>query len=258
MLFDDLTPRARRVIYILPAWVAILFLLAMYGRYALDMPYYDQWELVPLLEKLSDGSLRLGDLWAQHNEHRLIFPRLLMLFLAHLSDWNIYWELAANFILAVATWLCLCVLIRRSSARVHEGENGPVYMVMTLLVFSLSQWQNWFLGWQLQEFMNVLAVVITLGCLTWQRYTTFGVAVAMASAIVATYSFANGILLWPIGVVLLVLQRKDRTGLLFREMAAWVMMGVMVIASYLNGYQTPSYHAPLSDALAQPLHCVLY
>jgi hypothetical protein len=257
-VLSELTPRARRVLYHLPAWGAFLFLLAMYSRYALDFPYYDQWELVPFLEKDVSGTLRFGDFWAQHNEHRLVFPRLLMVVMARLSHWNIYWEFAASLVFAAMTWIAVAVLIRRSSARVHEGENGPLYMIAALVLFSLSQWQNWFLGWQLQEFMNVLAIVLAIPCLTWQRYTTPGVFLAMFWAVVATYSFANGILVWPIGFVLLFLQRKEREGAFLREIAGWTMMGTMVVTSYLYGYETPPYHAPLSEALFQPLHVLLY
>lgn len=232
--------------------------MGMYGCYALDMPYYDQWELVPLLEKLYEGTLRPGDLWAQHNEHRLVFPRLLMLVMARLSGWNIYWELATNVVLATLAWAALCITIRRSSDPVHDGDSGPVYMLVTLIIFSVSQWQNWFSGWQLQEFMNLLAVFITLGCLTWARNTTSGVLIALAAAIVATYSFANGILLWPIGALLIALQQPLRKRSFLREITLWVMVGVAAVASYLYGYTTPSYHPPLAEALTQPLQCFLY
>lgn len=257
-MLEELTPRARRVLYIIPAWMAFLFLLAMYGLYALDMPYYDQWELVPLLEKVHAGTFSLGDVWAQHNEHRLVFPRLVMLGLAHLTDWNIYAELATNLVLALFTWMILFMIIRRSSAQVHEGENNRVYMAMTLIVFSVSQWQNWFLGWQLQEFMNVLAIVIALGCLSWQTHTSLGVGLALMAGVVATYSFANGILIWPIGLGMLVLLRSARPYTFRREAGAWGLVGFVVIVSYLYGYQTPPYHAPLRDALGQPRHVSLY
>src|SRR4051794_2788618 len=49
---------------------------------AVDVPSWDQWELVGLLVKSSHGELRFADLHAQHNEHRVLFPRLLMLGLA--------------------------------------------------------------------------------------------------------------------------------------------------------------------------------
>jgi hypothetical protein len=47
-----------------------------YGR---NVPFMDQWELVPLLAADADGRLRFASLWAKHNEHRLLLPRLLMI-----------------------------------------------------------------------------------------------------------------------------------------------------------------------------------
>ncbi len=257
-MLETLTPRARYILYLVPAWLAFLFLMAMYGRFSLDIPYYDQWELVPLLEKSAMGTLGFQDLWAQHNEHRLIFPRLVMLALAQWSHWNIYWELATNFFLALLTWGALALLIRRTSGQIHASDNGPVYMVMTLIVFSLSQWQNWFLGWQMQVFMNVLALVLALSCLSLRRYTSFGVGLATIFGVLATYSFANGMLIWPIGFLLLLLLRHTRPRFWRQELAAWGTVGVVVMASYLYGYETPTYHPSLMEALRQPLHCALY
>ncbi len=257
-MLENLTPRVRYILYLVPAWFAFLFLLAMYGRYSLDIPYYDQWELVPLLEKQSLGALGFRDFWGQHNEHRLIFPRLLMLALAQWSQWNVYWELATNFVLALTTWASLALLIRRTGRQIHEEDNGPVYMVMSLIVFSLSQWQNWFLGWQMQVFMTVLAIILSLACLSFQRYTSLGVALAAVFGVLATYSFANGILIWPIGFLLLVLLRHTRPRFWRQELGAWGGVGLTVIASYLYGYETPAYHPSLLEALRQPLHSALY
>ena len=66
------------------------------GVYGVDVPYWDQWRLVPLLAALDDGTMRVSDLWAIHNEHRVLFPRLVMLGLAQLSGWNTRWEMAAS------------------------------------------------------------------------------------------------------------------------------------------------------------------
>jgi len=51
-------------------------------NYGITIPYWDQWEFVPLLEKLHNHTLTLNDLWSQHNEHRILFPKILMLLLA--------------------------------------------------------------------------------------------------------------------------------------------------------------------------------
>src|SRR5208282_4675420 len=77
------------------ALLPLAFLIWMVSRYAVSVPFGDQWELVPLLEKTYHETLTFHDLWAQHNEHRILFPKIIMLGLAHLTGWNIYYELVA-------------------------------------------------------------------------------------------------------------------------------------------------------------------
>ncbi|NIA15468.1 MAG: hypothetical protein GWP08_15500 [Nitrospiraceae bacterium] len=255
----------------LPSWCAwgiwagltlspLLFLLLMLGFLHLEVPFNDQWELIPLLEKAEAGTLSPVDLWALHNEHRLVFPRLLMLFLAHVSHWDIRWEIAANAVLGIGIFLVLARMIRTTAHRLNMP--GVIWTVpfLALTVFSLSQWQNWFLGWQLQVFMNVLAAVggfAMLGkpALRWQH-----VAVAMALGVVATYSFANGMAFWPTGfLVLIVAGRKSlpRQRLsLFA--AAWIVVTILVAWSYLYGYERPGYHPALSEVFRHPLIYAAY
>ncbi|MBL7645005.1 MAG: hypothetical protein JNK74_02335 [Candidatus Hydrogenedentes bacterium] len=254
----SLSPERKRILCLSGGTASILFLVGMYLFYSIDYPYYDQWDFVPFLEKAYARQLTWTDFWAQHNEHRLVFPRLLMLVLARLSHWNIYLELGANFILAGLTWLVLCAQAKAGGRRVFEGTSITIYLMLTLLIFSLSQWQNWFNGWQLQEFMNVLAAVLSFIALTWGGLPGLGIGLAACFGLVATGSFANGILVWPIGLILLILQRAERDKYLRFELLGWFAVGMAVTWAYLRDYATPSYHPPLSSALNQPLQCVLY
>ena len=44
--------------------------------YGVNVPWGDQWDgMAPLFEKWFAGTLSFGDFWAQHNEHRCLFPR---------------------------------------------------------------------------------------------------------------------------------------------------------------------------------------
>src|SRR6185503_3278270 len=76
-------------------------LIWVVSRYSVDVPFYDQWEFLPLLDKMYQEQLTFGDLWAQFNEHRIFFPKLLMLGLARLTHWNIRCENAASVALAI-------------------------------------------------------------------------------------------------------------------------------------------------------------
>ena len=71
-------------------------------RFGVDVPFWDQWELVPFLDLWASGTLSLGDLFSQHNEHRIFFPRLIMLLLAAATGWNSRAEMWFNFSLLLA------------------------------------------------------------------------------------------------------------------------------------------------------------
>ena len=79
-----------------------------------------------------------------------------------------------------------------------------------------------------------------------------GMCGAALLGVVATYSFANGMLFWPIGLwVLWVVttpgeRRAGRAGL-------WVLAGVLVTVSYYWHYEKPAEHPPLTLVFTMPL-----
>ncbi len=101
----------------------LVFLLCVIFKYAVAVPYWDQWELVPLLEKMDAGGLTFHDLWAQHNEHRILFPKIIMLALARLTGWNTYYELTVNVVLALVLF---AVFVRQMkiTARSWNCQSG--------------------------------------------------------------------------------------------------------------------------------------
>src|SRR5262245_66262055 len=88
-----------RIIDALAALLALLplaYLVRMCIVHFVDVPFWDQWELVPRLDHLYAGTLTVADLWGQNNEHRPLFPIATMLALARLSGWSTGWEVAVN------------------------------------------------------------------------------------------------------------------------------------------------------------------
>jgi len=224
----------------------ILFLLVLYLRFSLDFPRLDQWEFPLLLQKYEEGSLGFAEFWAQHNEHRLVFPRLIMLGVAVLTDWDVRAELLVNFLLGLAIFGALVRVYRRAlpGRTVHMLWFAPPAM----LVFSVAQWRNWFLGWQLQVFLSVLAIVGACALLAHARDSWWRFGAAAGLAVVAVFSFGNGMLIWPIGVLLVFVTREGREHAR-AQAAAWLAVGGVVLAAYLYRYETPSYHAPLAESL---------
>src|SRR5271165_7446929 len=87
---------ATKVIALAAPALSILLLISIYG---VNIPAGDQWDEVPLLlEKMHEGTLSLRHFFAQHNEHRIFFPRLIMFTLALLTHWNIKVELFTSWL----------------------------------------------------------------------------------------------------------------------------------------------------------------
>ena len=204
--------------------------LLMVAWFSLDFPFWDQWELVPLLAKVHDGSLGWNDLVSPHNEHRILFPRLLMLGLALISRWNVRWEQVASLLCAAV--LC-AILLRAVIARLGASTwpRGMIWIssaVVVVSLFSLNQWQNWSFGWQCQIFMSVLAVITGFALLSHPQWGTTRLILAILCGIVATFSFGNGIVFWPVGMTLLWVNRGESR--LKGILMVWCAVSIAMVA----------------------------
>ncbi len=215
---------------VLPA-VLVFYYICKFG---LTVPYYDQWELVPQIEKMYHHSLTLSDIWRQHNEHRLLFPKSLMFFLAWLSNWNLFYELCANLVIAALTFLFLLSILRGTSKTV------PFWLKMyfSLMVFSMFQWENWSWGWQIQIFLSVLGSVIAIWAVNKWQGKTVGLVVTIAGAVLSSYSFNTGLVTWPAVLVVMLLRKEWRRKHIVILLAACI---ATVLLYYYNYTKCPSY-----------------
>jgi len=226
-----------RIASLLGAFGAWLCLVVYVARYCVDVPYLDQWELVPYLESFRAGTLTIPDLFAPHNEHRIALPRIIMLLLAQSTDWDTRAELACNVLFAT---LLLIVAIRAARPALADARHVNAFLLCAALtVFSLSQWQNWFLGWQLQIFLALLLVFSALSLLTVQNNRLAWLAVPCALG--ATFSFANGILVWPLGLWLILRGHTRAPGFV----VAWCLLALLSLGVVLgtpDGTTHPAAH----------------
>ncbi|KAB8145721.1 hypothetical protein F8S13_01145 [Chloroflexia bacterium SDU3-3] len=242
---SHLAQAALLILALIPPLYVIILILTL----TVDVPFADQWALVPLLQHAYQGRLNLGELWAQHNEHRLLFPRLLMLGLAWLTGWSTRAEMLANVALASATCGLLLWQVR-ASARRAGGAAPALAPILSLMIFSLGQSENWWGGWNIQIFLNVLgacAAILLLGAgeQRWGR-----LLLAAGCSVVASFSYSNGLLLWPLGAALLAAGGGWRRGQR-RYLAAWLACGAATVGAFFHGYswtsQTPSADAVLGQ-----------
>jgi hypothetical protein len=239
------------------ALIPPLYLMTIVVTQTVDVPFADQWALVPLLAHAYQGTLSFQDLWAQHNEHRLLFPRLLMLGLAFLSRWNTQDEMLANIGLATAIFSLLVYQVRRT-ARTLQMKWARLVPILSLAVFSLNQAENWWGGWNIQIFLNTLAITASIVLLTRPAKSWPAFVLALVCGIVATYSYSTGLLVWWLGIVLLLLHAgrwTTRDGL---RIGAWGIAGALTTTSFLYQYRWTAQTPALTDLLGNPLRYLTY
>ncbi len=234
-----------------------LYLITIILTNTVDVPFADQWALVPLLERSYRGTLSVRDLWAQHNEHRLLFPRLIMLALARLSGWSTHAEMLANVALAAGIFGILAYQLRTTAQRTRMAW-AWMAPVLSLAVFSLSQAENWWGGWNIQIFLNVLAVCAGIVLLTRHRGRLGALTLALGCGIVATYSYSNGLLIWPLGLALLMMRSDRWTKPNAVRIIAWVCGGILMMASFFYKYSWTVQTPRLAEVLNSPGRYLTY
>jgi hypothetical protein len=231
---------------------------AMTARYYVDVPYWDQWSFVPLLDRFFVGSVPWAGLWAQHNEHRLFFPRLLMLILARATRWNIGWELATIFLLAVALFLLLAFASWQALHSYRLLARQAALVCLSMLIFSLAQWENWLWGWQIQIFLNLVCAALALTLLALPRLGWKRLAGAGALATVAAFSFANGMAVWAVGILPIFGHKARSRRVKLAQALTWLAMGLGCGSAYLKGYVSPAGHPSPLTFISRPLEWVEY
>lgn len=235
---------SRLTVCLPPALLAVVVYLG-----GVDVPYWDQWATAPLMDQLFGGELAFDQLWAPQAEHRIFVPRLVMIALAHLSGWNVRWELAVNVLLAAALWTA----VTRGRLGADSGAQGFAVLA-SLLIFNLNQWENWTWGLQLVVLINASAVAAGLSLLGRDARSPRNLALGAVLGLVATFSFANGLLYWPLSLALVLVPEERR----FERGAGWTLLASAAVAVYFSGYTMTTANGWRPDSLRDLVELVAF
>jgi len=252
-----------------PVAAAALFVRA----FSVNVFAADEWDLVPLIAELDAGTLGPADLFAQHNEHRYLFSGLALLISGRASAYDTtVWMRLSLGCLALAALLLLLAL-RSSTA--GGGRLLPalvIFVPVPYVLFGLRQHENLLWGNQLTFAFVVLSSVLALLCLHYALGGAGGrnrvrrcalLAAALGGATVAAFSAVQGLLVWPAGLLqLLVLAASASPGTERRAGAAvaglWALFGAAVWLLYFRGYEKPESTPSALYALEHPAEGIGY
>ncbi|WP_413163672.1 hypothetical protein ACL6C3_29785 [Capilliphycus salinus ALCB114379] len=181
------------VLYLIP----ILGICGFVAYFSVNVPIYDQWVLPYWFEKFSTGTLTLKNLFAQHNSHRIFFPKLIFIALSFASNWNIHLELYCNIFLAILTFLSLYSLSQNTAQNSTQTPLNLANLSTCFLLFSWVQHENWLWGFQIAIFLINLCVVLSCLILS-SRVIKPKIKLTFAAILcsIASFTSAQGLLSW--------------------------------------------------------------
>ncbi len=211
-----------RKLYLKPACLVLLSYWLCYGcfetiqrviSYYTPLPTWDYWRIVLNLDEYR--SFRFGILWAQHNEHRIFFPKLVFAADMLLFHGCLGLPLVVSFLCYAGTFAALSSVVCLDN-RLPKSERFAAVALAGIAVF----WQGcanvlaspFLLQWTMMQFGTACSLLFLSRMKeSVSRLPLLGV---IAAATVATYSSGNALVLWPLIILLAFLLRLNRFQLL--------------------------------------------
>ena len=171
----------------------LLACLVCLFRFSRNVPLTEDWELVPPLT--GNQPHLVSWLWAQNNEHRIPFPRLILLALLRLAHGDFRVGMGLNIVLLAVLAAALMLLARK----IRGGQTRYADAFFPVGLLHLGNWENLFWSWQVTQVVPMaLTCVVLYLLLANPGFTTVAAAVAAgASLILLPLSGANGLFFAP-------------------------------------------------------------
>lgn len=183
--------QSRRIFFAIAAFILGLtafFQLFYIQLYAVNIPYWDEWLLVA-----SDASIPavLNSEWLlhQHMEHRIAFTRLISWINYKLFDFNVRYQILANFFLYLTVPVSLLYFMRQLKL------SQPLALSCVSCVFLLTARlrDNHLWGFQSQFHFCLLFILWASYLLMTDRKDLLRTFVASCFAVFAMFSFSAGV-----------------------------------------------------------------
>lgn len=197
-----------------------LWLIRDFGS---DLPYWDQWdaEAGRLFIPWFNNSLTIGDLFKPHNEHRIVFTRLLSLALMLMNhQWDAQMTMVVNTVIhSLSAVLLFLIMVRLI---------GPKSLVPGLLAIALAfslpfSWENTLAAFQSQFYFLFLFSLVSIALLVLHKPMSKPWLAGLVVALAGIFTMASGFLAI-CAVFLLVALR------IIKEPPGWKTGGMALIA----------------------------
>ncbi len=215
-------------------------------NYGVNVSFCDEWEYIMTYKNGVFHSI--GYLLAQHNEHRMFFPKIITYVVGRLFAWNSKAFMYFGIIMLILLYLivilvfCRCMSVKFNTITYLQTVQ---LMVLGFSVFNLCQLENMLWGFQTAWFMIVLFATLSffLFQLALDRNKQLYFWLSMISAFVTSFSSMHGLAIWPayfiVIIALFIIHRKIPLSFV----VGYFFTAVFSVLLYFHNYHSVSYHS---------------
>jgi len=243
------------LLFVLPLIVPVVWMLQTLSRYGVNVPYSDEWLIVPIFQRMEHGITlaTFHDLWHAQNFHRLFFTQSIITIAANITDWNIHAEMYISFIFCLITASIVYLFVRRT---IKSNLFALLAMLLAgFWLFSPVQSENWLWGWDVAWFICTAAAVVSIYLITRAtgKYRYVFLTGAIAAGVVSIFSFGWGQAIWPVGLLLLLGQKQTK-----KPIIIWSISALVAYAAYYFHYAHSGPPVPVLAFLHEPINAICY
>lgn len=221
---------------------AIMLFLAIFPAYSLfhiihdysvNVFVIDDLDVISFIQKLHYNQLSFADFWEQHNEHRVLFPFCFIYLTTKLYHWNNVTFTYETFAISCGSLLLLAVIYYRLLTGWYRIAG---FLLSSFLLFSISQYANWLVAFQLQWMLTVLclfaAIIKFIPSVGAQEPINKikSIILAIIPTVIASYSLASGLCLWVIALLFMLVTYRYWGRI---PIIIWTVSASLVISLYL-------------------------
>lgn len=214
-------------------------------HFAYNIPFWDEYDsLLDFINYFNNKSFSesLHYLFKNSNEHRIFTHRLVFII-----QYLIEGEINFKHIIIIGNlgliWIFLILINIFSDFK----ENRVIYIPIALLLFIP---QNQFSDWGMVTFNSIIEYALVLTSLSFlNKKGKFDFTMAILFALIATFSFGNGMLVFIVGYIILFF--KNQKSLI--KFSLWSLFMIIAILTYFYNYNIPNGLGSKFDAIYQPV-----
>ena len=228
--------------------------VALCVRCYIPCPFWDEWALLNPIAQ-GAGFTSWHWLWSQHNEHRLLMTRLLILLDLRAFGGRNVSLFIEMFAAQVLHWAAICYALERFTdfpsvlKRTVEGVYG-------FCLFHLNQADNF--TWAFQASFVIAFVLATLALLAiaffeqWRHPMLVAVAVGL-TPLAASINVSGGLVIGPVAIAFALWRRLPA-----RYIGIIAVLFLASAAAYLADYHVPPSKLAPSAAFRHPKDLLVY